>query len=56
MYVFPSLHLPAKAVEAAKAAGKQADTFYCLQLLDSTGIVIVPVRPRPRARALPRAR
>ena len=42
MYSFPQLHLPPKAVEAAKAAGKTPDTFYCLELLQETGIVTVP--------------
>lgn len=42
MYSFPRLHLPPKAVEAAKAAGKTPDTFYCLELLEETGIVTVP--------------
>ncbi|KDD76740.1 aminotransferase [Helicosporidium sp. ATCC 50920] len=42
MYAFPRLHLPPKAVEAARAAGKAPDTFYCLALLDYTGIVTVP--------------
>ena len=30
-YSFPRLHLPPKAIAAAKAAGKTPDTFYCLQ-------------------------
>lgn len=42
MYSFPRLHLPPKAIAAAAAAGKPADTFYCLQLLEATGIVTVP--------------
>jgi alanine transaminase len=42
LYVFPRVRLPAKAVAAAAAAGKAADTFYCLALLDATGIVVVP--------------
>lgn len=42
MYSFPQLHLPPKAIEAAKAAGKTPDTFYCLKLLEETGIVTVP--------------
>lgn len=29
-------------MEAAKAAGKAADTWYCLQLLEETGILTVP--------------
>jgi len=42
MYSFPRLHLPPKAVEAAKKAGKAPDTFYCLHLLEETGISVVP--------------
>jgi len=42
MYLFPTIHLPEKAVKAAKEAGKNADDFYCLELLDATGICIVP--------------
>lgn len=41
-YSFPRLHLPPKAIAAAKAAGKTPDTLYCLQLLEATGIVTVP--------------
>lgn len=42
MYSFPQLHLPPKAIEAAKAAGKAPDAFYCLELLEDSGIVTVP--------------
>ena len=42
MYLFPRIELPAKAVEAAKAAGKGGDEFYCLRLLEATGVCIVP--------------
>jgi alanine transaminase len=42
LYAFPQVSLPARAVAAARAAGKQPDTFYCLALLDATGIVVVP--------------
>jgi len=42
LYAFPSVKLPQKAVEAAKKAGKKPDTFYCLALLDRTGICVVP--------------
>lgn len=38
----PQLKLPAKAVAAAKAAGKAPDVFYCLRLLEETGISTVP--------------
>ena len=41
LYLYPQLHLPPKALEAAKAAGKAPDTFYALALLDETGICVV---------------
>lgn len=42
MYSFPQIHLPPKAIEAAKKAGKVPDVFYCLKLLEATGISTVP--------------
>ena len=42
LYAFPTISLPPKAVEAAKAKGMEADTFYVSELLDATGIVLVP--------------
>ncbi len=42
MYLFPKINLPPKAIEAAKEKGKNPDDFYCLELLDATGICIVP--------------
>lgn len=42
MYAFPKLTLPPKAIAAAKAAGKAPDAFYCLKLLEETGISTVP--------------
>ncbi|XP_043721672.1 alanine aminotransferase 2-like isoform X2 [Telopea speciosissima] len=42
MYLFPRLHLPRKAIEAAKAAKTAPDAFYVRRLLDATGIVLVP--------------
>ncbi|XP_012479346.1 glutamate--glyoxylate aminotransferase 2 isoform X1 [Gossypium raimondii] len=42
MYSFPQLRLPPKAIEAAKQAGKVPDVFYCLKLLEATGISTVP--------------
>lgn len=41
MYLFPTINLPKKAVEAAKEAGKGPDEFYCLKMLDATGICVV---------------
>ncbi|XP_052161630.1 glutamate--glyoxylate aminotransferase 2 [Oryza glaberrima] len=42
MYSFPQIRLPPKAIDAAKRAGKAADVFYCLKLLEATGISTVP--------------
>ncbi|KAJ0094820.1 hypothetical protein Patl1_16054 [Pistacia atlantica] len=42
MYSFPQIRLPPKAIEAAKQAGKVPDVFYCLKLLEATGISTVP--------------
>ncbi|XP_038972315.1 glutamate--glyoxylate aminotransferase 2 isoform X2 [Phoenix dactylifera] len=42
MYSFPQICLPPKAIEAAKKAGKAPDVFYCLKLLEATGISTVP--------------
>lgn len=42
MYAFPQIHLPPKAIAAAKAAGQKPDVFYCFQLLEETGICVVP--------------
>lgn len=42
MYSFPQIRLPPKAIEAAQRAGKVPDVFYCLKLLEATGISTVP--------------
>lgn len=42
MYAFPRLHLPNKAVAKAKEAGQAPDVFYAFQLLENTGICIIP--------------
>jgi len=42
MYAFPQLHLPPKAVAKAKENGQAADVFYAFQLLENTGICIIP--------------
>ncbi|KAL0581682.1 alanine transaminase [Marasmius crinis-equi] len=42
LYLYPQISLSDKAIEAAKEAGKQPDTFYALALLDKTGICVVP--------------
>ncbi|KAJ3031145.1 UNVERIFIED_CONTAM: hypothetical protein HDU68_006276 [Siphonaria sp. JEL0065] len=42
MYLFPTITLPPKAVVAAKKLGKQPDEMYCLELLNETGVCVVP--------------
>ena len=42
MYLFPTIKLPAKAAEAAKAEDRSPDEFYCMRLLEATGICVVP--------------
>jgi alanine transaminase len=41
MYLFPTITLPPKAAEAAKAEGRSTDEFYCMRLLEATGICVV---------------
>ncbi|XP_074591047.1 alanine aminotransferase 2-like [Curcuma longa] len=41
MYLFPRLHLPSKAIEAAKAVNAAPNAFYACRLLDATGIIVV---------------
>ncbi|KAI1649000.1 PLP-dependent transferase [Daldinia loculata] len=42
MYIFPTIHVPPKAAEAAKEEGRTPDEFYCMRLLESTGVCVVP--------------
>jgi len=42
MYAFPNFKLPQKAIEAAKAKGQAPDFLYCWELLEATGVVVVP--------------
>ncbi|KAI9513485.1 transaminase [Russula earlei] len=42
LYLFPRVRLSAAAIEAARKLGKQPDTLYALELLDDTGICVVP--------------
>jgi alanine transaminase len=41
MYLFPQIVLPPKAVKAAEKVGKLPDEFYCLELLNATGVVSI---------------
>ncbi|KAI8824035.1 pyridoxal phosphate-dependent transferase [Fimicolochytrium jonesii] len=42
MYLFPQIHLPEKAIAAAKKAGVAPDELYCMELLNATGVCVVP--------------
>ncbi|CAF0870355.1 unnamed protein product [Rotaria sordida] len=42
MYAFPRIELPKKAIEHAKSKNMAPDAFYCFQLLEKTGICVVP--------------
>jgi aspartate/methionine/tyrosine aminotransferase len=42
MYAFPSVKLPQTWIKLCKEKGIPADTQYCLDLLDATGICVVP--------------
>lgn len=42
MYAFPKINIPEKAIEYAKSIDMEPDMFYCLELIDSTGICVVP--------------
>ncbi|KAI8608489.1 pyridoxal phosphate-dependent transferase [Chytriomyces sp. MP71] len=42
MYLFPTITLPEGAVAHAKALEKNPDEVYCLELLEETGVCVVP--------------
>lgn len=42
MYCFPSVHMPPGAMRASLDMGAPPDTLYALDLLESTGICVVP--------------
>ena len=42
MYAFPKITLPQGAIIAANKVNETPDNYYCMKLLDSTGIVVVP--------------
>ncbi|KAB5583146.1 pyridoxal phosphate-dependent transferase [Coniochaeta sp. 2T2.1] len=42
MYLFPTVTIPPKAIEAAQKADRKPDEFYCLRLLEATGVCLVP--------------
>ncbi|XP_018059868.1 PREDICTED: alanine aminotransferase 2-like [Atta colombica] len=42
MYAFPRFELPSKAIEAARAKSQEPDMFYASELLEKTGILVIP--------------
>lgn len=42
LYLFPQVVLPAKFVEYAKSKNEKPDFTYCMEMLLSTGICVVP--------------
>jgi alanine transaminase len=42
MYAFPSIRFSEKVKQKAAEAGMQPDTYYCMEVLKNTGIVLVP--------------
>lgn len=42
MYAFPKISLPSRAIEHAKALKIEPDMFYCKELIEATGICVVP--------------
>lgn len=42
MYAFPRIEIPTKAIKYAKSKHMDPDAFYCFQLLEKTGISVVP--------------
>ncbi|KAM3603958.1 uncharacterized protein V6R79_004556 [Siganus canaliculatus] len=41
-FIFPKVHFPPKAIQRAKEAGLPPDTFYCLRLLEESGVFATP--------------
>jgi len=41
MYLFPTITVPEKAQRKAEEEGKKPDEFYCMRLLDATGVCLV---------------
>ncbi|EFO14113.2 hypothetical protein LOAG_14412 [Loa loa] len=42
MYAFPRIKMPQKAIDKAKSLNQEADFFYAMQLLENSGICVVP--------------
>ena len=42
MYAFPKINLPKKWLAACEEKGTPPDAAYCLEMLERTGVVVVP--------------
>ena len=42
MFAFPRVEIPCKAIEYAKSKDMTPDNFYCVELLENTGICVLP--------------
>ncbi|KAK9461087.1 pyridoxal phosphate-dependent transferase [Lipomyces oligophaga] len=42
MYLFPTITLPPKAILEARRRNEEPDEFYCMEMLESTGVCVVP--------------
>nr|CRZ24225.1 Bm9838 [Brugia malayi] len=42
MYAFPRIEMPQKAIDKAKSLNQEADFFYAMELLENSGICVVP--------------
>lgn len=42
MYAFPQIQLNQNVIKEASSLGMQPDAFYCMQLLESTGLCVIP--------------
>ncbi|XP_063307003.1 alanine aminotransferase 1 isoform X1 [Pelobates fuscus] len=42
MYSFPRIHIPERAIRLAEEEGQAPDMFFCMKLLEETGICVVP--------------
>ena len=42
MYAFPSITIPPLAFAAAEKAGLKPDAFFAMEMVENTGIVVVP--------------
>ncbi|XP_072266696.1 alanine aminotransferase 2-like [Pyxicephalus adspersus] len=44
MYSFPRIEIPERAIKLAQEEGQAPDMFFCMKLLEETGICVVPGR------------